>query len=106
MTKLPPMSMQILLQELALQPLRCLIKSVTLQSGPFHSHGRRGSLNGLENLLDCSLVLPALMQSEIVVDAGFCFLAAADFICGRAKPPVDHNTALIEGWIWTSIQVQ
>ena len=59
-----------------------------------------GSLEGLENLLDCSAVLPALMQSKDAVDAAVCALAAADFLCGRAIPPVDHNTALIEGWIW------
>ena len=65
-----------------------------------------GSLSGLENLLDCSLVLPALMQSKDVVDAVVCALAAADFICGRAIPPDDQDTALVEGWIWTSIPVQ
>ncbi len=59
-----------------------------------------GSLKGLEKLLDCSEVLPALMKSKDTVDAAVCALAAADFLCGRAIPPVDHFTALIEGWIW------
>jgi len=59
-----------------------------------------GSLEGLKKLLDCSAVLPALMQSKDAVDAAVCVLAAADFLCGRAIPPIDHNTALIEGWIW------
>jgi predicted nuclease with RNAse H fold len=59
-----------------------------------------GSFEGLENLLDCSAVFPALMQSRDAVDAAVCALGAADFLCGRAISPVDHNTALIEGWIW------
>jgi len=59
-----------------------------------------GSLGGLEKLLDRTAVLPAFMQSKDAVDAIVCSLAAADFLCGRAIPPVDYNTALIEGWIW------
>lgn len=59
-----------------------------------------GSLEGLKKLFHCSSVLPALMQSKDAVDAAVCVLAAADFLCGRAIPPIDHNTALIEGWIW------
>jgi len=59
-----------------------------------------GSLEGLGELLDCSAVLPALMQSKDAVDAAVCALAAGDFILGRAIPPLDHETALVEGWIW------
>ncbi|MFH1950028.1 MAG: DUF429 domain-containing protein [Pseudomonadota bacterium] len=59
-----------------------------------------GSLEGLDELLDCSAVLPALTQSKDAVDAAVCVLAAADFLCGRAIPPIDHNIVLIEGWIW------
>jgi predicted nuclease with RNAse H fold len=58
-----------------------------------------GSLEGLEKLLDRMAVLPAFMQSKDAVDAIVCSLAAADFLRGRAVPPVDHDTALIEGWI-------
>jgi predicted nuclease with RNAse H fold len=59
-----------------------------------------GSLEGLDELLDCSAVLPALTQSKDAVDAAVCTLAAADFIRGRAIKPQDHETALVEGWIW------
>ena len=40
------------------------------------------------------------MQSKDVVDAAVCVLAAADFIRGNVVPPLDQETALIEGWIW------
>ncbi len=59
-----------------------------------------GSLEGLGELLDCSAVLPALIQSKDAVDAAVCALAAADFLLGRAIAPLDHETALVEGWIW------
>ncbi|OPY18448.1 MAG: hypothetical protein A4E74_00581 [Syntrophus sp. PtaB.Bin075] len=59
-----------------------------------------GSLEGLTNLLDCSAVLPALMQSKDVADAAVCALAAADFIRGHATAPSNLKTALVEGWIW------
>jgi len=65
-----------------------------------------GSLEGLDELLDCSVVLPALMQSEDGVDATVCTLAAADFLFGRAIPPLDNNTASVEGWIWAPMSRQ
>jgi hypothetical protein len=60
-----------------------------------------GSLEGLDDLLDCSAV-PNLRESKDAVDAAVCALAAADFLCGRAEPPNPQNqeTACIEGWIW------
>ena len=59
-----------------------------------------GSLEGLDELLDCSAVLPVLMQSKDAIDAAVCTLAAADFLLGRAIPPLDYKAAWIEGWIW------
>ena len=59
-----------------------------------------GSLEGLDELLNCSAVLSELKQSKDTVDASVCTLAAADFLLGRAIPPVDHRAASIEGWIW------
>jgi len=59
-----------------------------------------GSLEGLGALLDCSVVLSAVTESKDAADAAVCALAAADFLLGRAIPPVDVETALIEGWIW------
>lgn len=59
-----------------------------------------GSLEGLNELLDCSAVLPELTHSKDTVDAAVCTLAAADFLLGRAIPPVDLHAASIEGWIW------
>jgi predicted nuclease with RNAse H fold len=59
-----------------------------------------GSLEGLEESLDCSAVLPALARSKDAVDAAVCALAAADFLSGRAAPPQDHDMASVEGWIW------
>jgi hypothetical protein len=59
-----------------------------------------GSLQGLDELLDCSAVLPELKQSKDASDAAVCALAAGDFLLGRTISPVDHETALIEGWIW------
>ena len=59
-----------------------------------------GSLEGLNELLDCSAVLSALTKSKDAVDAAVCVIAAADFLLGRAIAPIDHETALLEGWIW------
>jgi predicted nuclease with RNAse H fold len=62
---------------------------------------RGGSLEGLDDLLDCSEV-PNLRESKDAVDAAVCALAAADFLCRRAIPPKpeDQETAYSEGWIW------
>ena len=46
-----------------------------------------GSLEGLDELLDCSAVLPALAQSEDTVDAAVCALAAADFLSEGSPTP-------------------
>lgn len=59
-----------------------------------------GSLEGLDEQLDCSAVLPVLMQSKDAIDAAVCALAAADFLLGRTIPPVDRKVASVEGWIW------
>lgn len=67
------------------------------------AHGvpdKGGSLEGLDNLMDCSAVLPELLQSKDAVDAAVCALAAADFLSGRTIPPSNQDTAFIEGWIW------
>ena len=65
-----------------------------------------GSLEGLGKLLDCSAVLPALMQSKDAIDAAVCALAAADFLLGRTIAPEDYETALIEGWIWAPLGIK
>ena len=59
-----------------------------------------GSLEGLGGLLDCSALPPAVLAHKDAVDACVCALAAGDFLLGRAVPPDDRQTALIEGWIW------
>lgn len=59
-----------------------------------------GSLKGLDNLLDSSLVAPQTLQSADAVDAMVCALGAADFLLGRAVPPCNRQVAHIEGWIW------
>jgi hypothetical protein len=59
-----------------------------------------GSLAGLEELLDCRRVEPALLGCADAVDACVCVLAAADFLAGRAQPPGDLELARREGWIW------
>ena len=66
------------------------------------SPGIGGSLEGLGKLLDCTAVLSELTQSEDAADAAVCSLAAADFLLGRAIAPFDHETALVEGWIWVA----
>jgi predicted RNase H-like nuclease len=65
-----------------------------------------GSLVGLDELLDYSAVSPALAQSDDAIDAAVCTLAAADFLSGRAAPPLDHDTASVEGWIWAPMSRQ
>ena len=65
-----------------------------------------GSLVGLDKLMDCTAVLPELAQSKDAVDAAVCVLAAADFLSEKAVPPLDNNTALIEGWIWAPMSRQ
>ena len=34
------------------------------------------------------------------LDAGFCILAAVDFLRGDAMEPEDQQKAWKEGWIW------
>lgn len=59
-----------------------------------------GSLVGLEGLVDYSAVQPEVMQSKDAVDAVVCSLGAADFLLGRAIGPLNHETSVLEGWIW------
>jgi hypothetical protein len=66
------------------------------------SPGKGGSIEGLETLLDLSALDGVLPASTDAIDALVCVLAAADFIRGRARPPVDLGTARQEGWIWTA----
>jgi len=66
------------------------------------SPGKGGSIEGLEPLLDLSVLDGELPASSDAIDALVCVLAAADFIRGRARPPIDLNTAHQEGWIWTA----
>jgi hypothetical protein len=65
------------------------------------SEGKGGSIEGLEPLLDLSALEGVLPTSADAIDALVCVLAAADFIRGRSRPPVDLGTARQEGWIWT-----
>jgi predicted nuclease with RNAse H fold len=65
-----------------------------------------GSLVGLDELIDCTAVSPELAQSEDAVDAAVCSLAAADFLSGKAAPPLDKDKALAEGWIWAPMSRQ
>lgn len=64
--------------------------------------GRGGSIDGLESLMDFSAIDGELPASDDAIDALVCVVAAADFIQGRARPPVDLETAQQEGWIWTA----
>jgi hypothetical protein len=66
------------------------------------SEGKGGSIEGLEPLIDLSALDGALPSSADAIDALVCVLAAADFIRGRARPPVDLDRARKEGWIWTA----
>ena len=66
------------------------------------SPGKGGSIEGLEPLLDLSALDGVLPASADAIDALVCVLAAADFIRGRARPPLDLETARQEGWIWTA----
>lgn len=59
-----------------------------------------GSLEGLDELIDCSVLPDELRANKDAVDACVCVLAAADFLRGRAVPPEDDDLALAEGWIW------
>ncbi|MCP9832165.1 DUF429 domain-containing protein [Synechococcus sp. HJ21-Hayes] len=66
------------------------------------SPGKGGSMDGLEHLLDLSDLGGRLPASADAIDALVCVLAAADFIRGKARPPVDLETTRQEGWIWTA----
>ena len=66
------------------------------------SPGKGGSIEGLEPLLDLSALDGVLPASADAIDALVCVLAAADFIRGQARPPLDLDTARQEGWIWTA----
>ena len=66
------------------------------------SEGKGGSIEGLEPLLDLSALDGVLPSSADAIDALVCVLAAADFIRGRARPPVELDIARQEGWIWTA----
>ena len=61
-----------------------------------------GSLVGLEQGLDWSLVAPPSLRSVHARDAAVCALAGADFLLGRAVPPCDGEVARIEAWIWAA----
>jgi hypothetical protein len=52
--------------------------------------------------MDLSAFDGELPASGDAIDALVCVVAAADFIQGRARPPVDRETAQQEGWIWTA----
>jgi hypothetical protein len=60
----------------------------------------RGSLHGLDQVIDCSGVPPESMEPEDARDAVVCTLAAGDFLLGRAEPPANLEVAQVEGWIW------
>jgi predicted RNase H-like nuclease len=67
------------------------------------SHGAPdigGSLEGLDKLVNISGVESEALKSKDVVDAVVCVLGAANFIRENVVPPLDKETALIEGWIW------
>jgi hypothetical protein len=66
------------------------------------SKARGGSIEGLESLMDLSAFDGELPASDDAIDALVCVVAAADFIHGLARPPVDRETAQQEGWIWTA----
>jgi hypothetical protein len=66
------------------------------------SEGKGGSIEGLEPLLDLSALDGILPTSADAIDALVAALAAADFIQGRARAPLDLVTARQEGWIWTA----
>ena len=66
------------------------------------SKARGGSIEGLESLMDLSAFDGELPASGDAIDALVCVVAAADFIQGLARPPVDRETAQQEGWIWTA----
>jgi len=66
------------------------------------SPGKGGSIEGLEPLLDLSAFDGVLPASADAIDSLVCVLAAADFIQGRARPPLDLDIAKQEGWIWTA----
>ena len=66
------------------------------------SSGKGGSIEGVEPLLDLSALGGVLPASADARDALVCVLAAADFLQGHARPPVDLATARQEGWIWTA----
>ena len=66
------------------------------------SPGKGGSIEGLEPLLDLSGLDGGLPASADAIDSLVCVLAAADFIQGRARPPLDLDIAKQEGWIWTA----
>ena len=70
----------------------------------YRASPKGGSLTGLDDVLDCSAMRPALRESADAVDAAVCALAGADFLLDRAVPPTDWETARIEGWIWARQQ--
>ena len=70
----------------------------------YRASPKGGSLAGLDDVLDCSAMRPALRESADAVDAAVCALAGADFLLDRAVPPTDWETARIEGWIWARQQ--
>jgi len=66
------------------------------------SKGKGGSIEGLEPLFVFPDLKGVLPSSTDAIDALVCVPAAADFIRGRARPPVNLDQARQEGWIWTA----
>ena len=64
------------------------------------AEARRAILAQLQPLMILPSDQSPLVDSADLLDAVVCLLAAADFLAGRAMPPVDRRLARHEGWIW------
>ena len=67
---------------------------------------RKEILTGLQDRVDTSGISEMkLLGNADILDAVVCVLAAADFLKGKSIPPIDHELAEKEGWIWVRTPV-
>ena len=80
------------------------LKASHVQSSAYKRPAQREARRQLRAWLATEAELPEDLSLPLedadALDAMFCVLAGADFLAGKAYPPVDLALAQKEGWIW------
>ncbi len=80
------------------------LKASHVQSSAYKRPDQRETRHQLLDWLATEAELPKDLSLPLedadALDAMLCVLAGADFLAGRAYPPIDLALAQKEGWIW------